>query len=98
MQRSLLFIVLVLFSTLTAAALWQSGGLLGILSWHVKSYGGAQVFADLVIALTLFIVWMWRDALVTGRNFWPWLVATVALGSLGPLLYLLTRRRAAAAV
>ena len=98
MQRSVLLIVLVLFSALTAAALWQSGGVLGILSWHVKSYGGAQVFADLVIALTLFIVWMWRDAQATGRSFWPWLVATLALGSIGPLLYLLTRRSAASAV
>ena len=92
MQRSVLLIVLVLFSALTAAALWQSGGVLGILSWHVKSYGGAQVFADLVIALTLFIVWMWRDAQASGRSFWPWLLATLVLGSIGPLLYLLTRR------
>jgi hypothetical protein len=92
MPRALLTLVLTLFSALTAAALWQSGGLLGIVSWHVKSYGGAQVLADLVIALTLFMVWMWRDAKATGRNVWPWLIATLALGSIGPLLYLLTRR------
>jgi hypothetical protein len=92
MPRTLLTLVLILFSALTAAALWQSGGLLGIASWHVKSYGGAQVLADLVIALTLFMVWMWRDAQATGRNVWPWLIATLALGSIGPLLYLLTRR------
>jgi hypothetical protein len=92
MPRALLTLVLIFFSALTAAALWQSGGLLGIVSWHVKSYGGAQVLADLVIALTLFMVWMWRDAKATGRNVWPWLIATLALGSIGPLLYLLTRR------
>lgn len=92
MQRSLLTTVLVLFSALTAAALWQSGGLLGIPSWHMKSVGGAQVFSDLVIALTLFMVWMWRDAQAIGRNAWPWVLATLALGSIGPLLYLLTRR------
>jgi hypothetical protein len=92
MQRTLLTTVLVLFSALTAAALWQSGGLMGIVSWHVKSFGSAQVFADLVIALTLFLVWMWRDAQATGRNAWPWLIATLALGSIAPLLYLLTRR------
>jgi hypothetical protein len=92
MQRSLLTLVLILFSALTAAALWQSGGLLGIVSWHVKSFGGAQVLADLVIALTLFMVWMWRDAQATGRTAWPWVIATLALGSIAPLLYLLTRR------
>lgn len=92
MPRTFLTIVLVLFSALTTAALWQSGGLMGVVSWHVKSFGGAQVFADLVIALTLFMVWMWRDAKATGRIAWPWVIATLALGSIGPLLYLLTRR------
>jgi hypothetical protein len=92
MQRSLLTIVLLLFSALTAAALWHSGGLSGIVSWHVKSWGGAQVLTDLVIALSLFMVWMWRDAKASGRNAWPWLIATLTLGSIGPLLYLLTRR------
>jgi hypothetical protein len=97
MQRTLLVIVLSLFSALTAAALWQSGGLMGIASWHVKSFGGAQVFADLVIALVLFMVWMWRDAQANGRAAWPWVIATLALGSFGPLLYLLTRRTQASA-
>jgi hypothetical protein len=92
MQRSLLTVVLILFGTLTAAALWQSGGITGIPSWHMKSVGGAQVFSDLVIALTLCMVWMWRDAKVVGRSVWPWLIATLALGSIGPLIYLLTRR------
>ncbi len=92
MQRSLLTLVLILFSALTAAALWQSDGLFGFVSWHVKSWGGAQVFSDLVIALTLFMVWMWRDAQALGRTAWPWVLATLALGSIGPLLYLLTRR------
>jgi hypothetical protein len=92
MSRILLTIVLILFGALTAAALWQSGGLMGIVSWHVKSFGGAQVLADLVIALTLFMVWMWRDAQAIGRTAWPWVIATLALGSIAPLLYLLTRR------
>lgn len=43
----------------------ERGGRLGIVTWYVKSLGGAQVFADLVIALMLFIVWMWRDAQAT---------------------------------
>jgi len=53
--------------------------------------------ADLVIALSVFLVWMWRDARAIGRNPWPWLVMTLAIGSFGPLLYLLTRKTEEAA-
>ncbi len=91
MHRTLLTVTLILFGALTAAALWQHG-YWGIIAPHFQSFGGGQVFADLVIALTLVMVWMWRDAKATGRNAWPWIVATLALGSIGPLLYLLTRK------
>jgi phosphate/sulfate permease len=90
MQRALLVVTLVLFGALTAAALWQQG-YWGILLPHFQTFGGAQVFADLVIALTLVLIWMWRDAKATGRKVWPWIVITLVAGSFGPLLYLLTR-------
>jgi hypothetical protein len=93
-QRSLLSITLVLFGALSAAALWQHG-YLGIFALHFQTFGGAQVLADLAIALVLVMTWMWHDARATGRNVWPWIVATLALGSFGPLLYLLTRKSAA---
>lgn len=93
MQRNLIAIVLVLFGALTAAALWQHG-YWGIIEPHFQTFGAAQVFADLVIALSLVMVWMWRDARAAGRSPWPWIAATLALGSFGPLVYLLTRRPA----
>jgi hypothetical protein len=93
MQRSLIVVVLVLFGALTAAALWRHG-YWGIVEPHFQSFGAAQVFADLVIALVLVMVWIWRDARATGRNPWPWIAATILLGSFGPLVYLLTRRPA----
>lgn len=96
MQRSLLIITLVLFGALSAVALWQHG-YWGIIAPHFQSFGAGQVLADLVIALTLAMVWMWRDAKATGRNVWPWIIATLALGSFGPLVYLLTRKSAQAA-
>ncbi len=91
MQRTLLTVTLVLFGALTAAGLWQHG-YWGIFAPHFQSFGGGQVLADLVIALTLVMVWMCRDAKATGRNVWPWIVVTLAAGSFGPLLYLLTRK------
>ncbi|MEO1070572.1 MAG: DUF2834 domain-containing protein [Cyanobacteria bacterium J06638_6] len=95
MQRSLLAITLVLFGALTAAALWYHG-YWGILEPHFKSFGAAQVFVDLVIALTLVLVWLWQDAKAIGRNPWPWILITLVAGSFGPLIYLLTRKSDAA--
>ena len=90
MQRSLISIILILFGGLSAAALWQHG-YWGIVEPHFQSLGGAQVLADLIIALVIVMVWMWRDAKATGRNIWPWIALTLTLGSFGPLIYLLTR-------
>ena len=90
MPRILLSLTLLAFGALSAAALWQHG-YWGILQPHFETFGGAQVLVDLVIALTLFMVWMWQDAKASGRNPWPWIVLTLASGSFGPLLYLLTR-------
>lgn len=93
MQRALLLITLALFGALTAVALGHHG-IWGIFEPLFKSWGPAQVFADLVIALTLVMVWMWHDARALGRNAWPWIGLTLVAGSFGPLLYLLTRRKA----
>lgn len=90
MVRPLLIVVLALFGVLSALAL-RDHGYWGIIAPHFRTFGAGQVFADLVIALTLAMIWMWRDARSTGRNPWPWIVATLATGSFGPLIYLLTR-------
>lgn len=95
MHRVLLIVVLVLFGALSAAALWYHG-YFGIFALHFQTFAGAQVLADLVIALVLVMAWMWKDARATGRNVWPWVAITLAFGSFGPLLYLLTRRANAA--
>lgn len=95
MQRSLIVITLILFGALSGVALWQHG-YWGIIEPHFQSFGAGQVFADLVIALTLAMVWMWHDARASGRNPWPWIAATLMLGSFGPLVYLLTRKPATA--
>lgn len=91
MARALIVVTLTLFGALTALALWQHG-YWGILAPHFQSFGGGQVLADLVIALTLAMVWMWQDARAQGRKVWPWLLLTLVAGSFGPLGYLLTRK------
>lgn len=90
--RAPLLFVLIPFAVLSAIALWEHG-YLGIVLPHFQAWNAGQVFADLVIALGLIMVWMYQDARRTGRNPWPWLAATCATGSFGPLLYLLTRSR-----
>lgn len=91
MQRSLIMIVLIPFTGLSALALWQHG-YLGIFAHEFQNTAGIQVLVDLVIALSLFLVWMWRDAKKMGRNPWPWLAVTLLTGSFGPLAYLLTQK------
>lgn len=92
MQRIFLTPVLAAFSVLSALAVWQHG-YWGLFEPLLQTLAGAQVLSDLVIALGLFMVWMWRNAQATGRNPWPWIAFTLAAGSFGPLLYLLSARR-----
>jgi Terpene cyclase DEP1 len=94
MPRTLLLAVLIPFTALSAVALWKHG-YWGIFEPHFQTFGAGQVLADLAIALMLVLTWMVRDARQTGRRFWPWMLFTLAAGSFGPLLYLLTRKRGA---
>lgn len=91
MQRTLIIITLALFGALSTIAMMEFG-YLGIFMSPLQSLASMQIFADLLIALTLVMIWMWRDAKASGRNIWPWMIATLTLGSFGPLLYLLTRK------
>ena len=82
--------VLVAFGILTARALLDVG-FFGILAPHFRTWGGAQVFTDLVIACLLACIWMVDDARKRGLPAWPFVALTLAAGSFGPLLYLLAR-------
>ena len=91
MKKPVIVAALVAFSALTALAL-RNHGFWGIFETQLETWAGAQVLADLAIALTLFMTWMWRDARSTGRNPWPWIAITLVAGSFGPLLYLLASK------
>lgn len=94
MKKPLLIFALIAHGGITAGAIWMEG-LAGIFAAIVQSYGSMQIFADLVIALTLVLVWMWRDAKSNGRNIWPWIVITLVAGSFGPLLYFISGKEKA---
>ncbi len=88
MRRITLIVSLIAFLILTIMAVWQHG-YLGIFTQQFQNYAGVQVFVDLVIALTLFLIWLWNDAKAAGRNPIPWVLLTLATGSIGALIYLL---------
>lgn len=94
MNKTILGAVLLAFGALTVAAVLQHG-YVGLFQHQLQNLAGMQVLADLGIALLLVLAWLWRDAQQSGRNPWPWIVLTLAAGSFGPLLYLLSAPRAA---
>ncbi len=63
----------------------------GFISLAMNDPWGGQIFLDLVIALSLFLTWARRDARERGLPYLPYLVLTLALGSIGALSYLIHR-------
>ncbi|MGH1374111.1 MAG: hypothetical protein ACRBBW_18870 [Cellvibrionaceae bacterium] len=86
-SRLLALVLLIPFSLLTLYAVSQVG-YLGIFDYPRHSPAGWQIMADLVVALLLVLVWLVPHARANGRSPWPWVVLTLTLGSIGPLLYL----------
>ena len=85
-----LLLVIVAFGALTAFALIDVG-YLGIIEPHFRSWGGAQVFFDLVIVCVMACVWMVDDARERALPVWPFILITLVAGSFGPLCYLVAR-------
>jgi hypothetical protein len=100
-MRTLLIIVTTAFTAFTLWVLSRTG-LVGFYEQILSGPAGWQIFADIAIALAMVLAWIWYDAQAAGRRFWPYAVLTLALGSIGPLLYLLLgpvgQRRAQAAL
>jgi len=89
-MRTLLLVVTAVFTAFTGWVVWQTG-YLGFFEQLLAGLAGWQVLADITIALFLVLSWMRRDARARARRFWPYVLLTLALGSIGPLLYLLLR-------
>jgi len=88
-KRLLAALVLADFTALTAYAVFEHG-YLGFFDLLLANAATITVFVDLCIALTMVMVWMWNDAKRRGITPLPFVLLTLALGSVGPLLYLVT--------
>jgi hypothetical protein len=66
-------------------------GYIGFLRTVLANFAGVTAFVDLAIALVLILAWMGDDARQRNVSAIPYLVLTIALGSVGPLLYLIRR-------
>jgi Protein of unknown function DUF2834 len=85
-----LLLVLADFAGFEAYAVWKYG-VAGIFQLVLANAATSVAFADLCIALGLIMLWMWRDAREQGMSVLPYVVLTLGLGSVGPLLYLIRR-------
>ncbi len=85
-----LSVLLVDFLALVAYAVYQYG-YIGVFELMLANVATMAAFADLVIALSLIIAWMVRDARARGVSAAPYVLLTLALGSVGPLVYLIRR-------
>jgi hypothetical protein len=85
-----LAVVLADFAALNVYAIAQYG-IVGIFELCLANAATVLLFADLVIALSLVMAWMWRDARAQGISPLPYVALTLGLGSVGPLLYLIRR-------
>ena len=81
-------ILLLDFLALTGYALWAYG-YVGFFELLFANAATITAASDLTIALAMVSVWLWQDAKKRGISAVPYLVVTAALGSAGPLLYLI---------
>jgi len=88
-KRLLAALVLADFTALSAYAVFEHG-YVGFFDLLFANTATITVFVDLCIALTMVMVWMWNDAKRRGVTPLPFVLLTLALGSVGPLLYLVT--------
>jgi hypothetical protein len=92
-----LSVLLADFLALTAYAVYQYG-YIGFFAMMTANAVTITALADLLIALSLIVAWMVRDARARGVSPVPYVLLTLALGSVGPLAYLIRRLASAAPV
>jgi len=66
-------------------------GYIGFFRMMFANFASFTALVDLIIALVLILAWMRDDAQQRKVSAIPYLILTLALGSVGPLLYLIRR-------
>jgi hypothetical protein len=94
-KKTLLVAALLLVHAAVTARTLLDHGYFELVAFPFTSWPAGQVFSDLCVSLLLVTSWLIADARETGRNPWPYVLATVAVGSFGPLVYLLVGMRGA---
>ncbi len=89
-NKNILYFATAALILVTLLALFKEG-LIGMITPFNASLWTSQYFLDLVIALCLVMVWIWRDCRIRNKQPLPWIIATLFTGSLAPLLYLIVR-------
>lgn len=89
-----LFLLVALVFTVYSALVVVEHGYIGFLTVSLREPAAMQMLVDLGLALVLVSSWMVVDARRRNRAAWPWLLATLLLGSMGPLWYLALRKPA----
>lgn len=94
MQRVMLpLIAFLAFTTYSVIVVMDQG--LGALFPSHLAFGAfgwpMQVFTDLLLMATGFLVLASSDARRRGITFWPYVIATLVLGSIGMLAYFVRR-------
>lgn len=88
-----LALALGVFVSFTVFSTWVAveHGPLGFLTLATEGGWGLQMLLDVGIALGVASFWIVPDARRHGINPWPFLVASVGLGSIGALAYVVHR-------
>jgi hypothetical protein len=90
MRITLLALAFLVFVAVEIAAI-ATFGYLGVFEALASNAATRLGLLDLVLSLTLVLIWMRQDAEERALPFWPYAVVTVALGVAGPLAYLIYR-------
>lgn len=90
MRLALLSVLLLGFLGLTEYTL-TTVGYVGFFEAMRANAATNLAMVDIVVALSLVLVWVFRDARERGLPFWPYALVTLGFGSAGPLAYLIHR-------